>query len=1045
MPGLLTRASLLFCNLAGSANPCELTFLATLPGLLTRASLLFYNLALAGSANLCELTFLAILPGLLARASLVFSNLAGSANPCEFTFLQPCQLTFLHRKFVEPPRTCLLQPCRVCYPVRAYFLAPQVRRATSHVPLATLPGLLPRASLLSCTASSSSHLARASCNLAGSATPCELTFLHRKFVEPPRTCLLQPCRVCYPVRAYFLAPQVRRATSHVPLATLPGLLPRASLLSCTASSSSHLARASCNLAGSATPCELTFLHRKFVEPPRTCLLQPCRVCYPVRAYFLAPQVRRATSHVPLATLPGLLPRASLLSCTASSSSHLARASCNLAGSATPCELTFLHRKFVEPPRTCLLQPCRVCYPVRAYFLAPQVRRATSHVPLATLPGLLPRASLLSCTASSSSHLARASCNLAGSATPCELTFLHRKFVEPPRTCLLQPCRVCYPVRAYFLAPQVRRATSHVPLATLPGLLPRASLLSCTASSSSHLARASCNLAGSATPCELTFLHRKFVEPPRTCLLQPCRVCYPVRAYFLAPQVRRATSHVPLATLPGLLPRASLLSCTASSSSHLARASCNLAGSATPCELTFLHRKFVEPPRTCLLQPCRVCYPVRAYFLAPQVRRATSHVPLATLPGLLPRASLLSCTASSSSHLARASCNLAGSATPCELTFLHRKFVEPPRTCLLQPCRVCYPVRAYFLAPQVRRATSHVPLATLPGLLPRASLLSCTASSSSHLARASCNLAGSATPCELTFLHRKFVEPPRTCLLQPCRVCYPVRAYFLAPQVRRATSHVPLATLPGLLPRASLLSCTASSSSHLARASCNLAGSATPCELTFLHRKFVEPPRTCLLQPCRVCYPVRAYFLAPQVRRATSHVPLATLPGLLPRASLLSCTASSSSHLARASCNLAGSATPCELTFLHRKFVEPPRTCLLQPCRVCYPVRAYFLAPQVRRATSHVPLATLPGLLPRASLLSCTASSSSHLARASCNLAGSATPCELTFLHRKFVEPPRTCLLQPCRVCYPVRAYFFCNLAWSTSPCELSFQQPGRVC
>ncbi|PKI77280.1 hypothetical protein CRG98_002327, partial [Punica granatum] len=966
LPGLLTRASLLsctasspshlaraFCNLARSANPCEFTFLhskfaepprscllqpcqqvrratslvpfATLPGLLTRASLLSCT---------------ASSPSHLARA---FCNLARSANPCEFTFL--------HSKFAEPPRSCLLQPCQ------------QVRRATSLVPFATLPGLLTRASLLSCTASSPSHLARAFCNLARSANPCEFTFLHSKFAEPPRSCLLQPCQ------------QVRRATSLVPFATLPGLLTRASLLSCTASSPSHLARAFCNLARSANPCEFTFLHSKFAEPPRSCLLQPCQ------------QVRRATSLVPFATLPGLLTRASLLSCTASSPSHLARAFCNLARSANPCEFTFLHSKFAEPPRSCLLQPCQ------------QVRRATSLVPFATLPGLLTRASLLSCTASSPSHLARAFCNLARSANPCEFTFLHSKFAEPPRSCLLQPCQ------------QVRRATSLVPFATLPGLLTRASLLSCTASSPSHLARAFCNLARSANPCEFTFLHSKFAEPPRSCLLQPCQ------------QVRRATLLVPLATLPGLLARASLLSSTACSPSHLARASCNLGGSANPCEFTFLHRNFAEPPRSCLLQTCQVCLPVRVYFPAPQLRRATSLVPLANLPGLLTRASLLSCTATSPSHLARASCKLARSAYPCEFTFLHRNFAEPPRSCLLQTCQVCLPVRVYFPAPQLRRATSLVPLANLPGLLTRASLLSCTATSPSHLARASCKLARSAYPCEFTFLHRNFAEPPRSCLLQTCQVCLPVRVYFPAPQLRRATSLVPLANLPGLLTRASLLSCTATSPSHLARASCKLARSAYPCEFTFLHRNFAEPPRSCLLQTCQVCLPVRVYFPAPQLRRATSLVPLANLPGLLTRASLLSCTATSPSHLARASCKLARSAYPCEFTFLHRNFAEPPRSCLLQTCQVCLPVRVYFPAPQLRRATSLVPLANLPGLLTRASLLSCTATSPSHLARASCKLARSAYPCEFTFLHRNFAEPPRSCLLQTCQVCLPVRVYF----------------------
>ncbi|PKI32126.1 hypothetical protein CRG98_047483, partial [Punica granatum] len=559
------------------------------------------------------------------------------------------------------------------------------RRACLLVPLATLPVLLTRASLLFCFGNSPSHIAPASCNLAWSAHPCEFTFLLRKFAEPARSCLLQPCRVYSPVRVYFFAAQVRRASSLVPLATLPGLLTRASLLFCCASSPSQLARASCNLAGSTHPCEFTFLLRKFAEPARSCLLQPCRVYSPVRVYFFAAQVRRASSLVPLATLPGLLTRASLLFCCASSPSQLARASCNLAGSTHPCEFTFLLRKFAEPARSCLLQPCRVYSPVRVYFFAAQVRRASSLVPLATLPGLLTRASLLFCCASSPSQLARASCNLAGSTHPCEFTFLLRKFAEPARSCLLQPCRVYSPVRVYFFAAQVRRASSLVPLATLPGLLTRASLLFCCASSPSQLAPASSNLAGSAHPCDFTFLLRKFAEPARSCLLQPCRVYSPVRVYFFISKVRRSYSLVPLTTLPGVLTRASLIFCFASSSSMLVRASYNLAGSAHPCEFTFLLCKFAEPARSCLLQPCRFCSPVRVYFSASQDRRASSHVPLATLPGLLTRASLLFCFANSPSQLARASYNLACSAHPCELTFLPRKFAEPFRSCLLQPC------------------------------------------------------------------------------------------------------------------------------------------------------------------------------------------------------------------------------------------------------------------------------------------------------------------------------------------------------------------------
>ncbi|PKI41494.1 hypothetical protein CRG98_038115, partial [Punica granatum] len=1073
-PSLLARAS---CNLARYAHPCEFTFLLpkfaesarscllqpcqvcspvrvyfcasqvrracsivplpTLPGMLTRASLLFFfasspsllacsSYNLAWSAHLC--VPLATLPGLLTRASLHFGfasspshlahascNLAGSTHPCEFTFRL--------RKFAEPPRSCLLQPCRVYSPVRVYISASQVRRATSLMPLATLPGLLTRASLHFGFASSPSHLAHASCNLAGSTHPCEFTFRLRKFAEPPRSCLLQPCRVYSPVRVYISASQVRRATSLMPLATLPGLLTRASLHFGFASSPSHLAHASCNLAGSTHPCEFTFRLRKFAEPPRSCLLQPCRVYSPVRVYISASQVRRATSLMPLATLPGLLTRASLHFGFASSPSHLAHASCNLAGSTHPCEFTFRLRKFAEPPRSCLLQPCRVYSPVRVYISASQVRRATSLMPLATLPGLLTRASLHFGFASSPSHLAHASCNLAGSTHPCEFTFRLRKFAEPPRSCLLQPCRVYSPVRVYISASQVRRATSLMPLATLPGLLTRASLHFGFASSPSHLAHASCNLAGSTHPCEFTFRLRKFAEPPRSCLLQPCRVYSPVRVYISASQVRRATSLMPLATLPGLLTRASLHFGFASSPSHLAHASCNLAGSTHPCEFTFRLRKFAEPPRSCLLQPCRVYSPVRVYISASQVRRATSLMPLATLPGLLTRASLHFGFASSPSHLAHASCNLAGSTHPCEFTFRLRKFAEPPRSCLLQPCRVYSPVRVYISASQVRRATSLMPLATLPGLLTRASLHFGFASSPSHLAHASCNLAGSTHPCEFTFRLRKFAEPPRSCLLQPCRVYSPVRVYISASQVRRATSLMPLATLPGLLTRASLHFGFASSPSHLAHASCNLAGSTHPCEFTSLIRKYAEPARWCLIQSFRVCSPMRVYFSASQVRRFCSLVPHTILPGLLTCASLLFYFAGTPSMLAWASYNLAGSAHPCEVTFLLRRYAEHARLGLIQSCRVCSPVRGYFSASQVRRACSLGPHTILPGLLTRARLLFCFAGTPSMLAWASYNLAGSAHPCEVTFLLRRYAEHARLGLIQSCRVCSPVRGYF----------------------
>ncbi|PKI35323.1 hypothetical protein CRG98_044286, partial [Punica granatum] len=889
---------------------------------------------LAGSAHTCEFTFrFASSPTLVARVS---CNLAGSAHPCEFTFLL--------RKFAEPSPSCLLQPCRVYSPVRVYFSASQVRRACSLVPIATLPGLLTRVSLLFCFASSPSLFPRASCNLAGSAHPCEFTFLLRKFAGPARWCLLQSCRFCSPLRVHFSASQVRRACSLVPHATLPGLLRRASLLFRFPSSPSLLAHASCNLAESVHPCEFTFRLRMFPEPARSCLLQPCRFCSLVRVYFSASQVHRACSLVPIATLPGLLSRASLL-------------------------------------------------------FSSQVHRPCTLVHLATLPCLLTPESLLFCFASSPSLLHRAYCNLAGSAHPCEFTFLLCMFAEPAHSCLLQPCRVCSPVRVYFSASQVHRACSLVPLATLPGLLTRASLLFCFASSPSLLVGASCNLAGSVHPCDFTFRLRKFAEPARSCLIQPCRVCSAVRVYFSASQVRRACSLVSLAALLGLLTRASLLFDFASSPSLLARAYYNLAGSAHPCEFTSMLRKFAEPARSCILQPCRACSPMRVYFSASQIRRACSFVPLATLPGLLTCATLLFCFASSPSLLACASYNLAGSAHPSEFTFRLRKFADPARSCILQPCRVFSPVRLYFSASQVRRAFSIVPIATSPSLLVGAS---CNLAGSAHpceftfhfasspslLACASYNLAGSAHPSEFTFRLRKFADPARSCILQPCRVRSPLRVYFSASQVRRAFSIVPIATSPSLL----------------VGASCNLAGSAHPCEFTFRLRKFAEPARSCLLQPCRDCSPIRVYFSASQVRRACSLVPHATLLGLLSRASLFFRFPSSPSLLARASCSLAGSAHPCEFTFPLRKFAEHARSCLLQPCRDCSPIRVYFSASQVRRACSFVPLPNLPGLLTRASLLFGYASSPSLLARASCNLAGCAHLCEFTFPLCKCTDP-----------------------------------------
>ncbi|PKI32832.1 hypothetical protein CRG98_046777, partial [Punica granatum] len=651
---------------------------------------------------------------------------------------------------------------------RVYFSASQVRRACSLVPRTFLPDLLTRASLLFCFPSSPSLLARASCNLAWPAHPSEFTFLLPKFAESARSCLLQPCLACSPERVYFSASQVRRVCALVPLATLPGLLTRASLLFCFPSSPSLRARASCNLAWPAHPSEFTFLLPKFAESARSCLLQPCLACSPERVYFSASQVRRVCALVPLATLPGLLTRASLLFCFPSSPSLRARASCNLAWPAHPSEFTFLLPKFAESARSCLLQPCLACSPERVYFSASQVRRVCALVPLATLPGLLTRASLLFCFPSSPSLRARASCNLAWPAHPSEFTFLLPKFAESARSCLLQPCLACSPERVYFSASQVRRVCALVPLATLPGLLTRASLLFCFPSSPSLRARASCNLAWPAHPSEFTFLLPKFAESARSCLLQPCLACSPERVYFSASQVRRVCALVPLATLPGLLTRASLLFCFPSSPSLRARASCNLAWPAHPSEFTFLLPKFAESARSCLLQPCLACSPERVYFSASQVRRVCALVPLATLPGLLTRASLLFCFPSSPSLRARASCNLAWPAHPSEFTFLLPKFAESARSCLLQPCLACSPERVYFSASQIRRTCSLVPHTILPGLLTRASLLFRFASSPSLLARASCHLAVFAHPCEFTFLLRKFAEPARLCLIQSCQ-------------------------------------------------------------------------------------------------------------------------------------------------------------------------------------------------------------------------------------------------------------------------------------
>ncbi|OWM84136.1 hypothetical protein CDL15_Pgr010566 [Punica granatum] len=219
---------------------------------------------------------------------------------------------------------------------------------------ATSADMHTRASLLSGFASTRSLLARASCNLVGSAHPCEFTFMLRKFAERAGSCFWRPCRVCSPVRVHFHALQVCRAYWLMLLATLPGPLTRASLLSCFPGSPSQLARVSYDLAGSAHPCEFTFRLRKFTEPAGSFFMSPYRVCSHVRVYFHASQPRGAYSLVLLATLPGLFSRVSLLSCFARSQSRQARSSGDLVVSAHPCEFTFMLCKFAEPAGSCFL-------------------------------------------------------------------------------------------------------------------------------------------------------------------------------------------------------------------------------------------------------------------------------------------------------------------------------------------------------------------------------------------------------------------------------------------------------------------------------------------------------------------------------------------------------------------------------------------------------------------------------------------------------------------------------------------------------------------
>ncbi|OWM87140.1 hypothetical protein CDL15_Pgr024030 [Punica granatum] len=174
-------------------------------------------------------------------------------------------------------------------------------------------------------------------------------------------------------------------------------------------------------------------------------------------------------------------------------------------------------------------------------------------------------------------------------------------------------------------------------------------------------------------------------------------------------------------------------------------------------------------------------------------------------------------------------------------------------------------------------------------------------------------------------------------------------------------------MPDLFRRASLLSSFARSPSLVARASCNLARSAHPCEFAFILPNFPVPARSCFLQPRTDCSTVRIYFHASQVRRACSLLFLATTSALLNHESILSGFESSPSLLARASYNLADSAQPCEFIFMFRKFAEFASSCFLQTCGAGHPCE-FTLS---------------------------FASSSMLLVGASWNLAGSAHPFEFT--------------------------------------------------
>ncbi|PKI66346.1 hypothetical protein CRG98_013248, partial [Punica granatum] len=794
--------------------------------------------------------------------------------------------------------TFALQVRRACSLVLLANLSNLLARAQSLLRIVSLPSLLARVPSLLHFSSSSSLLASASCTSARTARPCTLSFMLRKFTEPARSCFLPICQACSPVHTLFYASQFRGASSLVLLANMLGLLARAHSLLRFASSLSFLARASCKSAGQ-------------------------------------------------------LDRADSLLCFACSASLLARASCQFVGPARPCTLSFTLRNFAEPARyspsllarafyksagldrpcTLSLSLCNFAEPARSCFM--QICR--DYLPVHTLLCFL-------------SLLALASCKFAGTAPPCTLSFMLRKFAEPSHLCLLHICRACSTVHSLL-----RFAISP----SLPD-------------------RASCKSVEPARPCTLSFVLRKLAEPVRSYIFQIYRAATPCSLFYAS-----------LANSPSLL----------------ARGSCKSVATARPCTISFTHRKFAKPTPTCTLsfmlrkftEPshssflhiCRACSTVHTLFYASQVCQACSLVFLANLPSLLARAHSLLSFASWPSLFGRPSRKTAR-LLPRALSFTHLKIAELPRSCFLQ---------------------------ILPGLLAHALSLFRFAISLNLLARASCKSTRTARSCTLSLMLRKFAEPSHSCFLHICQACSTMHTLIYALTFRRACSIVLLANLSNLLARAhSLLSFT-SWPSLFGCASRKSAG-LLPRALSFTHRKFAEPSHSCFLHICQACSTMHTLIYALTFRRACSIVLLANLSNLLARAHSLLCFASSPSFLARAFCKSAGPGRPCTLPLSLCNFAEASHSCFLHICQACSTMHTLIYALTFRRACSIVLLANLSNLLARAHSLLCFASSPSFLARAFCKSAGPGRPCTLPLSLCNFAEPARSCFMQIRRDCPP---------------------------